>query len=167
MEIKITEKLYSHNRERRLLTFSVQFWFYKEGIIIVIFPERRWHINGQWTVQRWGFDWVSKIDFLRQSRLCWTHWLRFPKIYELHNINNYIIILGFCYYVLLTIKHWVGQFKAFIWHHTMFLMPVKFNDESEAFSRTRDHSHHMRRTLNFNYINSKKLLWFPVTQTIL
>ena len=37
MGIKITEKLYSHNRERRLLTFSVQFWFYKEGIIIVIF----------------------------------------------------------------------------------------------------------------------------------
>ena len=133
MEMKIIQKLYSHNRERRLLTFYVQFWFYKEGIIIVIFPERRWHIDGQWTVQRCGFDWVSKIDFLRQSRLYWTHLLRFPKIYELHDINNYILILGFCCYVLLTIKHWVGPFKAFIWHHTMFLMPVKFNDESEAF----------------------------------
>lgn len=58
MEMKIIQKLYSHNRERRLLTFYVQFWFDKEGIIIVIFPERK----------RCGFDWVSKIDFLRQSR---------------------------------------------------------------------------------------------------
>ena len=68
MEMKITEKLYSPYRERRLLTFSVQFLFYKECIIIVIFPERRWHINGQWTFKRCDFDWASKIDFLRQSR---------------------------------------------------------------------------------------------------
>ena len=119
MEMKLTEKLYSHNRERRLLTFSVQFWFYKKGIVIVIFPERSWYINGQWSVQRHVFDLVSKIDFLRQSRWYWTHWLRFHKIGELHIINNKIIILGFCYYVLLTIKHWVRQLKAFIRHHTI------------------------------------------------
>ena len=35
----------------------------------------------------------------------WTHWLRFPKISELHIINNYIIILGFCWYISLTIKY--------------------------------------------------------------
>lgn len=43
--------------------------------------------------------------FFDKSRLYWTHLLRFPKIYELHDINNYILILGFCCYVLLTIKH--------------------------------------------------------------
>ena len=162
MEMKIIQKLYSHNRERRLLTFYVQFWFYKEGIIIVIFPERRWHIDGQWTVQRCGFDWVSKIDFLRQSRLYWTHLLRFPKIYELHDINNYILILGFCCYVS-ELDHLRPSFDII----QCFWCLLNSMTKAKPFLATRDHSHHMRRTRNINYINSKKLLWFPVTQTIL